>query len=48
MVGFTTKAELENWGKMGLPYSDALKAKVDELEVGGIHINCAWSTAYPK
>ncbi|KAH8651725.1 hypothetical protein BGZ61DRAFT_375158 [Ilyonectria robusta] len=48
MVGFTTKAELENWGKMELPYSDVLKAKVDELEVGGIHINCAWPTACPK
>ena len=39
MVGFGTESEVEEWGTMGIPYTDSLKAKVEELERGGIRIN---------
>lgn len=48
MVGFTTEEEVENWGKMGLPYSDDFKAKIKELDAKGIHINYTWLTAASK
>lgn len=49
MIGFPTPAEFKEWGKMDLPFSDAMKTKVDELEaLTGIPINCPWPTVLSK
>merc|ERR1712193_265710 len=39
LVGFGTESEVEQWGTMDIPYTDSLKAKVEELEREGIRIN---------
>lgn len=41
-IGFTTKKELGHWAKMGLPYSELFKTKIEELERRGLPINYIW------